>query len=114
CNLSEAPLVDGVCRVELKMTFDGEITVRQDGKNVVLRQAAQATHDFVERGLETGPTGLLQRAARQYKIAEARLAAEATPRSLRPERSLVIAQRVNDQIIAYALKGLLTREEFEL
>ncbi len=52
CDLTEAPLVDSVCRVELKMIFDGEIKVRQDAKDLVLKQSAEATHEFIERGLD--------------------------------------------------------------
>jgi hypothetical protein len=114
CDLTEGPLVDSICRVELKMLFDGEIKVRQDAKDLVLKQSAEATHEFVERGLEMGPGNLLQRAARFYKVAQARLAIESAPRTLRPERALVIAQRVHDQLTVYALAGLFTREEFEL
>src|SRR5262249_5822716 len=98
----------------LKMIFDGEIKVRQDAKDLVLKQSAEATHEFIERGLEVGPGNLLQRSARFYKVAQARLAVEGTPRTLRSERSLVIAQRVHDQLTVYALAGPFTREEFEL
>jgi hypothetical protein len=111
-NLAEPPALGSYHRLELKMDLAGEIKVRQSGKEVVLKHTAQAAHEYLERVLNVSSLGLPDKGARFYKLAQAWFGAD--ERRLRGERALMVAHRVNEHMVSYALKGLLTREEFEL
>jgi hypothetical protein len=114
-DLTEAPLADCYTRVQIKMILEGKVKVYQDGEAVQLKQSAAASHEFVERVKKTGTDGLPVQAARIYQTARAGIAIgeDKSERSLRPERSLIVAQRCKDALVAYCPKGLLTREELE-
>lgn len=111
-TLAEAEPVGAYHRVELKMDLTGEIKVRQGGKDITLKHTAQAAHEYLERVLNVSPVGLPDKSARFYKLAQAWLGND--ERRLRGDRALMVSQRVNEHMVTYSLKGLLTREEFEL
>jgi hypothetical protein len=114
-DLTEAPPADGTTRVQVKMILEGKVKVFQEGQAVTLNQAATASHEFVERVKKAGPDGLPVTAARLYQTARVsiRVGEDKTERTIRPERSLIVAQRSKDTLIAYCPKGALTREELE-
>jgi hypothetical protein len=72
-TLAEAPLKDRHFRIELDMDLAGEIKFQQAGKPIAWKQAARARHEYLERALEVGPAGLVDRAARVYQAASARI-----------------------------------------
>ncbi|MCI0379483.1 MAG: hypothetical protein L0215_17890 [Gemmataceae bacterium] len=113
--LSEGPLPKSCFRIELSMDLLGEVRVQQEGKTVSMKQTAAAKHVFLERIIDA-KQGVAEKTARVYQKAEARIAVdkEIMQRSLRPERSWMIAMRTKDVAIAYAPKGLLSQEEMEL
>jgi hypothetical protein len=111
------PVRAGDCsRYHLEMTLSGELKVTRDGKRTPLTLAAAATHDFAERILSVGQSGLPDKAARIYTNARATIRAgdERSERNLRPERQLIVAQRHGDPSLVYSPSGPLTREELEL
>lgn len=112
--LGEAPLPKSCYRNDLTMALVGHITVQQEGKNLSLKQSAAAHHVFLERILEG--TELGTKAARIYQAAGATIGvgADVSKRTLRPDRALMVAQRVRGQIVAYCPRGLLSDEEQEL
>ncbi len=114
--LSEGPLAGSCYRLELRMNLAGQMTVRQNGKDLALKQSAEARHEFLERVLKTAPTGLVDQAARFYKDAQATItvAGESSSRKLRADRTFLVAHRHGDQVVTYCPKGLLTGAEFEL
>jgi hypothetical protein len=111
------PVQAGDCaKLHLEMTLAGELKVTRDGKAVPLTLAAAATHDFAERVLAVGKSGLPEKAARVYTNARATIRAGdgRSERALRPERQLVVAQRHGDPFLVYSPAGPLSREELEL
>ncbi len=119
-SLAESPLTDQHFRIETTMRFQGTIKVQNDDKLVTHKQTATAEHAYLERVLEAGQHGIGNRAARWYEKAKARIVFDDQPdddsdRALRlPDRALMIADRLPEQVLTYCPKGLLTRPEVEL
>jgi hypothetical protein len=115
-SLVEAPMANQYFRLQLDMTLAGEIRVTHAGKPLPIKQQARASHVFLQRVLDVGRNGLPQKCAHSYPTAKATITVgkEATARTLRPERTLMVAQRYNDQGLIYSPAGPLTREELEL
>jgi hypothetical protein len=103
-------------RIHIEMTLSGELKVNRDGKPAPLKLTATASHEFPERVLNVGSGGLLEKTARAYETAKAAINVgdDRSERTLRPERTLQVAQRVKDQLLVYAPSGPLAREELEL
>jgi hypothetical protein len=114
-SLSEASLPKSCYRVQLTMELAGKIRFQQEGKPVTLEQKASARHAFLERIIDA-KDGVAEKSVRLYQSAEASIVVEkeTLKRSLRPERSFMIAQRGKNQAATYCPKGLLTQEEMEL
>src|SRR5262245_20851709 len=101
-SLAEAPPPGACFRCELKMNFAGEFKFRQDGKDLTVKQTAEASHTYVERVLDVSKLGLIDRAARHYFSAQGLLGADkAAARTLRPARALMVAQRQSDKLVAF-------------
>jgi hypothetical protein len=115
-SLKEAPVAHKYFQIQLEMALTGEIRVLHAGKPVPLKQAARAKHVFAQRVLAVGAGGLADKCAQLYKTATASITVgkETSDRTLRPERTLMVAQRHNDQGLIYCPGGPLTREELEL
>jgi hypothetical protein len=116
CSLVEGQLPDSHYRIQLTMELTGELKVQQDNKVVSLKTTASATHDYVERLLEAAADGTASRSARVYKDARVAIQVDQDKlqRSLRPERSFMVAQHDRDQQLAYCPRGPLTREELDV
>jgi hypothetical protein len=114
--LAEPVQAGNCCKVHLEMTLAGELKVVRDGKAVPLKLAATAGHDFAERVLDVGKTGLAEKTARVYDKAQATITVgdDHSERTLRKERRLIVAQRHADQYVVYSPSRPLTREELEL
>jgi hypothetical protein len=110
-HLAEGPLVDSCSRVKLSMTLKGKLTYQLNGKTEAVEHNAAAEHEFLERVLEAKGT-TADKTARLYQRAEATIAGQV--RTLRPERTFMVAHRLKDQLVAYSVKGPLTLEEMEL
>jgi hypothetical protein len=115
-SLAEAALPDSHFDVRLSMTLSGELKVQQDDKLVSLKTGATANHAYVERLLQAGADGLAGRAARVYKEARVVLTVDQDKleHGLRPERTLLVAERDHDQLLTYCPRGPLTREELDV
>jgi hypothetical protein len=115
-SLAEAPVAGKYFRIQLDMTLAGDIKFEQGGKKVSLKQTARASHFYLERVLDVGPTGLPAKTARLYQTARAKVTVANQPRelTLRAERCLMVAQRHKDQGLSYCPAGPLTAEEREL
>lgn len=113
-TLAEAPLKDAHFRIELELDLAGEIKFQREGKQTAMKQTARARHEYLERALEAGPAGLVDRAARLYQSASASIHVDKdlSERKFRAEQ-LTIAQRVRDRVASFA-KEPFTREELEL
>jgi len=110
-RLQEAALVDSCYRVKIDMALKGKITFQiDDGKTETVDHAAQAEHEFLERVLEAKETA--SKTVRVYGVARATLGKQT--RTLRPERTFMVAQRLKEQLVAFSPKGALTLEEMEL
>ncbi|MBM4071519.1 MAG: hypothetical protein FJ271_21680 [Planctomycetes bacterium] len=113
-SLSEAPLKDAHFRIELDLDLTGEIKFQHEGKLTAMKQTAQARHEYVERALEAGPAGLVDRAARLYHSATATIHIDKdTSERKFPAEQLAIAQRVRDRVVSFA-KEPFSREQLEL
>ena len=114
--LAEKVQVGDCFHVHIEMALEGELRVSKDGKTVPLPLRASAAHDYSERVLNVGPTGLAERSARVYEEAWVNIVGEkdGTKRTLRPERRLMVAERLKDEPLVYSPAGPLTREEVEL
>lgn len=114
--LAEEVKAGDCCRYKLEMTLSGELRFYKTDKFVPVKLSAKATHQFPERVLAVGKNGLAERTARVYDSAavEITVGGNRSERSLRKERSLVAAQRINDVGLNYSPSGPLTREEIEV
>jgi hypothetical protein len=115
-TLTERPLAGQHFDVHLAMDLIGEMRVQKESKLVPIKQQATAKHEYRERILETPDGGPAVKAGRLYKVAHVAITVGEgrSERSLRPERSLIVAHRVKDQLVTYSPTGPLTREELEL
>jgi hypothetical protein len=113
--LTEAPQGGSYQHIQITTKLAGEIKLLQDGKTIRLKQSVSATHDFFERVLRA-PGGNAEKAARHYKTAQVTIAVadDRSERTLRPERSLLVAQRQGDRLMTYSPHGPLTREELDV
>jgi hypothetical protein len=98
------------------MKLAGEMRIQKDGKPAPLRQEANGTHQFSERILAVGSTGLAEKTARVYDTARAAITVAQDPseRTLRAERRLIVSQRQKDQGLVYSPAGPLLRSELEV
>jgi hypothetical protein len=103
-------------RVRLDMKLQGEMRITRNGRQVPLKLQAQSIHDFWERSLSVGKDGYPDKSCRSYDRARAVIDRERdhSDRTLRTERSLIVAQRSKDHLTVYSPSGPLTREELEL
>jgi hypothetical protein len=103
-------------RVRLEMKLQGEMRVTRNGRQVPLKLQALSGHDFWERTLSVGKESYPDKSCRSYDRAHAVIDRERdhSDRSLRNERSLIVAQRVKDHSTVYCPLGALTRDELEL
>jgi hypothetical protein len=102
-------------RLQLQMELKGEMRVYRGGRQVSMPLQANAEHDFCERTLNVGTDGLPDKTCRSYANAKSLIFQGArNERMLRPERSLIVAQRYRDRLTVYSPAGPLTREELEL
>lgn len=115
-SLVETPKPGDCFSYRIDMSLSGELHVTREGKQVPLKLAATATHQFPERILIVGKNNVPQKCARRYETATATITINGQPseRSLRGDRQLIVAQREKDQTLAYCPAGPLTREELEL
>ena len=110
------PAQAGDCfHVTLDMKLSGEIRVRKGANPVQFKLAATGSHEFSER-VQAVADGLAQKTARVYDTAKAAISVDrnASERTLRPERRIVVAQREKDGLLVYSTGGPLTQEELEL
>jgi hypothetical protein len=114
-DLSEGPLVDNFFRVDLAMKLTGQTKVQQDGKFLDQTVNAEAQHEFLEKIIHVDD-GIVDKTVRTYRRAQANIkfGNAQTTRTFRPERTLLVTQRVQGQNITYCPQGSLTREELEL
>ena len=98
------------------MKLSGEMRIRRADGVVPLPLEAAGNHQFSERVLSVGNTGLTDKAARLYSKAEAVISVkgEKTNRVLRPSRKLVVVQRLKDQPVVFSPTGPLSHEELGL
>jgi hypothetical protein len=116
CPLTENPQANDCHLLHLTMALSGEMVVQQEGKPVKLKLSATAEHRYRERVLAAHPYGAgIGKAARFYDDARATITVDgnASPRGLRAERRLTVAQRQSDTLLCYSPQGPLTREELE-
>src|SRR5436190_10429820 len=73
-SLAEAPLVDSQYRIQLSMSLTGTLRLQQDGREILLKESATATHDYVERVLEAGAENTAGKSARVYRNAKVTIA----------------------------------------
>ncbi len=103
-------------RTALRLQLNGEMYMRSEEKVLTLTLGAQVAHQFPERLLNIDALGQPSRVARYYEQAKGSVAFQgaASPRSLRPERRLQVAQRAKDATVIYAPGGPMLRQELEL
>jgi hypothetical protein len=111
------PVRAGDCfHYRLEMTLKGQLHIQKNGESASLPLDAAGGHTLDERILAVGATGLPEKSARGYAAAKViiRVGNDRSERTLRPERSLLVAQRGKDQSIVYCPAGGLRRGELEL
>ena len=115
-SFKETPQADDCLKIELSLNLKGEMKVQRDGKMVAIPMVANASHHFEERIIHLSSTGIPDKVARNYSKADALFNIEGnkSERTLRKQRSLIVAQRPENSIFVYSPKGPLTREELEL
>jgi hypothetical protein len=113
--LTETVQAGDCFHVSLDMKLAGDIHVRKGDTSTNLKVTATGSHEYPERVLSIAD-GLAQKTARLYETAKAivTISGEASERTLRPERRLVVAQRDKEQLLVYSTGGAFTQEELEL
>ncbi|HBI42273.1 MAG TPA: hypothetical protein DDY78_05365 [Planctomycetales bacterium] len=113
--LTETVQTGDCFHLTLDMKLTGEIHVRKGDAAAKLKVTAIGSHEYPERVLVVSD-GVAQKTARIYETAKAvvTVGADATERTLRPERRLVVAQRDKEQLVVYSTGGAFTQEELEL
>lgn len=113
--LTETVEEGGCARYHVEMVLTGELRITKEEKPVALKLHATAGHDFTERTM-TVTSGLPQKVARVYDFAKAiiQVDKDRSERTLRADRTLLVAQKPKDQTMIYCPKGPLTSEELEL
>jgi hypothetical protein len=114
--LKEGPLEGSYAQIKLDMDLKSELKFQQEGKPLPVKEAASATHEYVERVLKTAPDGTAEKVARFYRTAKIALTvgADRSERTLRDDRRLVVCERQKDSLLTYAVQGPFTREELQL
>src|SRR5262245_12638251 len=115
-TLVEAAKKGDCSHIRLHMELTGEMQATKDGKQVPLKLAAVADHDFVQKILEVAEKGLPNKSVCVFDRAKANITVgrEKTEKILRSKRQLIVTQRYKDQPLAYSPAGPLTHEELEL
>jgi hypothetical protein len=114
-NLSEAPTSGECYRINVATALNGSMKISQDGKESAIKLSAKNEHVFLERVLSAGK-GVVRKSARYYEIAAASgdIGEAKFQRGLRDERRLIVAQRIDDNLLSYSPAGPLTRQELEV
>jgi hypothetical protein len=114
--LKEEPLEGTYAQIKLGLELTSELKFQQEGKPLAVKEAATATHEYVERVLKAGADSTAEKVARFYRTAKIALTvgADRSERGLRDDRRLVVCERQKDSLLTYAVKGQLTREELQL
>jgi hypothetical protein len=115
-SLAESVKAGDCFRIRLDMALAGELKIKRAGDNAALKLEATASHEFPERVLAVSPQGMPEKVARAYEKARGTTTIDHSPRerSLRSERSLIVAQRHDDHPLVYCPTGMLTRDELAL
>jgi hypothetical protein len=120
-ELVETPNPKDVSQVEIKMRLTGERIFDQDGQRQSQKVTATAEHRFDEKVLAVHEAKgerprMVAKAARKYQTAKGTIIADGPiTKTVRPDRSLAVAQRGEDgTFLAYSLGGPLTREELDI
>ena len=114
-DLTEGPLPGNFFAVDMVMRLSGQTRVQQAGKFVDQPVSADAQHQYLEKIIQA-EGGVVDKTVRTYRQAQAviKFGSIATTRTFRPERTLLVTQRVHGQNVSYCPHGSLTREELEL
>ncbi len=114
-NLSETPKPGDCNRISIETGLSGSMKVAQDGKVSTIKLAAKSDHILLERVLAVDKNSI-SKAARYYEKAtsQAEVGDEKTPRTLRSDRRLLVAQCFDDAPLCYSPAGPLTRAELEV
>ena len=114
--LTESAQSGDCYQIRLEMKLSGQMKVQRNGAAAALELTASATHEFPERVLLVGTSGLPEKVARLYTTAQSVIvvAGDRSERTLRPDRRLCVAQRYRDQLIVYCPAAALTRDELDL
>ena len=115
-TLAETSKAGDCFRYQLNLKLTGQLKVVKEGKTVPLTLKADAAHVFPERVMVVSEAGFPEKVARVYETAKAVIGVDngKTERTLRPGRSLVVAQRHKDQPLVYCPAGAFYRPELEL
>jgi hypothetical protein len=113
--LSEAKLQDAYQRVQVSMALSGKLKFDQGGMESSVDETATATHEFIERILETDAQGAVTRTARLYSQADVAVTLDKNKiqRTLRPSRRLLVTQRGAVGLLTFCPTSRLTREELD-
>src|SRR5947209_19956504 len=94
-NLSETTKKGECSHIVLHMDLTGDMQATRDGKQVPLKMAASADHDFNQKVLSLNEKGMPNKAACFFEQAKAtvNVGSEKSEKSLRALRKLVVSQR---------------------
>src|ERR1700730_8136971 len=93
--LSETSHAGDCFHLQLELTVTGEMRIQRQGGVVPLKHELSATHDFSERFLNIGSSGLPNKSARVYQTAKSVsiVDRDRSEHIFRPERHLFVAQQ---------------------
>jgi hypothetical protein len=116
-SLAEVVQPGDCFEVQLGMKLSGEMRIVRGDSTIPLKMEAEGTHALHERILQvSSSTGLPDKCARVYEKAQVKVlvGSDRSEKMLRPERKLIVAQRLRDGLVVYSPAGPLTRLEVDL
>jgi hypothetical protein len=114
-QLSEQPKSGESFRFEIETTVSGSLKIKRDGKGVLLPLSVKNQHTILEKVLTEG-TGVSRKVARHYEkaLSTAEVNQQKSEKTLREDRKLIVAQRMDEPLLCYSPVGPLQRSELEL
>lgn len=113
--LVEQPKSGESFRYEIETTVTGSLKVKQDGKDASIPLSAKNQHTLLEKVLTEG-SGVARKVARHYEkaLSTAEVNGQKSEKTLRADRKLIVAQRMDEPLFCYSPAGPLYRSELEL
>jgi hypothetical protein len=114
-NLSEPPKTGENFQISMETTLKGVMKIKKGDQKSDIQLSARNQHIYFEKILGV-QKGVVRKSARHYDkaLCVAVIGNQKSERTLRDERKLMVAQRLEDNLLCYSPAGPLTNTELEV